>query len=156
MAKANFTGVSESYIFENAGDKRDQLEQCILNQLEKKSYPLKATIQTLKGGSGLLGAVFATKKQCVVIDVDDEAKIAIYNTKVGSYLYVEIYLLVLEKMFSVAAFDAAIGNVFEQQRRRAYYAAARSATEDAFGELNLKLVNTGYQSTKNSISDSKE
>lgn len=44
MAKANFTGVSESYIFENAGDKRDQLEQCILNQLEKKSYPLKATI----------------------------------------------------------------------------------------------------------------
>ena len=49
-----------------------------------------------------------------------------------------------------------IGNVFEQQRRRAYYAAARSATEDAFGELNLKLVNTGYQSTKNSISDSKE
>ena len=103
MANTKFTGRSDSYIFEDAGGKRDQLEQAILNELQAKQYPLKATIQTLKGGKGLMGAVFAAKEQCVVVDVDSEAKIAISNTSVGSYLYVETYLLIQEKIFSTMA-----------------------------------------------------
>lgn len=90
MANTKFTGRSDSYIFEDAGGKRDQLEQAILSELQAKQYPLKATIQTLKGGKGLMGAVFAAKEQCVVVDVDSEAKIAISNTTVGTYLYVEV------------------------------------------------------------------
>ena len=50
MAKVEFTGRSASYIFENAGGMRDQLEQTILNELQEKRYPLKATISTLKSG----------------------------------------------------------------------------------------------------------
>lgn len=153
MANTKFTGRSDSYIFEDAGGKRDQLEQAILNELQAKKYPLKATIQTLKGGKGLMGAVFAAKEQCVVVDVDSEAKIAISNTSVGSYLYVETYLLIQEKIFSTMAFDAAIGNVFKQQKRNAFYTAAKQATESAFGQLGLKLANSGYKSTQMSITD---
>lgn len=153
MANTKFTGRSDSYIFEDAGGKRDQLEQAILNELQAKQYPLKATIQTLKGGKGLMGAVFAAKEQCVVVDVDSEAKIAISNTTVGTYLYVEVYLMIQEKIFSVMAFDAAIGNVFKEQKRNAYYAAAKEATESAFGKLGLKLANSGYKSTQRSVSN---
>ena len=153
MANTKFTGRSDSYIFEDAGGKRDQLEQAILNELQAKQYPLKATIQTLKGGKGLMGAVFDAKEQCVVVDVDSEAKIAISNTSVGSYLYVETYLLIQEKIFSTMAFDAAIGNVFKQQKRNAFYTAAKQATESAFGQLGLKLANSGYKSTQMSITD---
>ena len=153
MANTKFTGRSDSYIFEDAGGKRDQLEQAILNELQAKQYPLKATIQTLKGGKCLMGAVFAAKEQCVVVDVDSEAKIAISNTSVGSYLYVETYLLIQEKIFSTMAFDAAIGNVFKQQKRNAFYTAAKQATESAFGQLGLKLANSGYKSTQMSITD---
>lgn len=124
MANTKFTGRSDSYIFEDAGGKRDQLEQAILSELQAKQYPLKATIQTLKGGKGLMGAVFAAKEQCVVVDVDSEAKIAISNTTVGTYLYVEVYLMIQEKIFSAMAFDAAIGNVFKEQKRNAYYGQA--------------------------------
>ena len=152
MANTKFTGRSDSYIFEDAGGKRDQLEQAILNELQAKQYPLKATIQTLKGGKGLMGAVFAAKEQCVVVDVDGEAKIAISNTTVGTYLYVEVYLMIQEKIFSVMAFDAAIGNVFKEQKRNAYYAAAKEATESAFGKLGLKLANSGYKSTQRFVS----
>ena len=148
MASTKFTGRSDSYIFEDAGGKRDQLEQAILNEFQEKQYPLKATIQTLKSGKGLMGAVFGTKEQCVVVDVDSEAKIAISNTTVGTYLYVEVYLLIQEKIFSAMAFDAAIGNVFKEQKRNAFYAAAKEITESAFGKLNLKLANSGYTSTK--------
>ena len=150
MANTKFTGRSDSYIFEDAGGKRDQLEQAILNELQAKQYPLKATIQTLKGGKGLMGAVFAAKEQCVVVDVDSEAKIAISNTTVGTYLYVEVYLMIQEKIFSAMAFDA--GNVFKEQKRNAYYAAAKEATESAFGKLGLKLANSGYKSTQRSVS----
>lgn len=100
-----------------------------------------------------MGAVFAAKEQCVVVDVDSEAKIAISNTSVGSYLYVETYLLIQEKIFSTMAFDAAIGNVFKQQKRNAFYTAAKQATESAFGQLGLKLANSGYKSTQMSITD---
>lgn len=41
---ANFAGRSDSYIFDGAGGMRDQLEQTILNELEQKKYPLKASI----------------------------------------------------------------------------------------------------------------
>ena len=152
MANTKFTGRSDSYIFEDAGGKRDQLEQAILNELQAKQYPLKANIQTLKGGKGLMGAVFAAKEQCVVVDVDSEAKIAISNTTVGTYLYVEVYLMIQEKIFSAMVFDAAIGNVFKEQKRNAYYAAAKEATESAFGKLGLKLANSGYKSTQRSVS----
>ncbi len=151
MANTKFTGRSSSYIFEDAGGKRDQLEQAILNELQVKNYPLKATIQTIKGGKGLAGAIFGAKEQCVVIQIDSEAQIAISNTTVGTYLYVEVYLMIHEKIFSAMAFDAAIGNVFKEQRRNAYYSAAKEATESAFGKLNLKLCNSGYKSTQNKI-----
>ena len=147
MANTKFTGRSDSYIFEDAGGKRDQLEQAILNELQAKQYPLKATIQTLKGGKGLMGAVFAAKEQCVVVEI------AISNTTVGTYLYVEVYLMIQEKIFSAMAFDAAIGNVFKEQKRNAYYAAAKEATESAFGKLGLKLANSGYKSTQRSVSN---
>ena len=39
MANTKFTGRSDSYIFEDAGGKRDQLEQAILNELQAKQYP---------------------------------------------------------------------------------------------------------------------
>lgn len=144
-----FTGRSDSYIFEDAGGSRDQLEQAILNKLQAKKYPLKASIQTLKGGKGLAGALLAAKEQCVVVQIDNEAQIAISNTTVGTYLYVEVYLMIQEKVFSAMAFDAAIGNIFKEQKRNAYYAAAKEATESAFADLNLKLCNSGYKSNQN-------
>lgn len=144
-----FTGRSDSYIFEDAGGKRDQLEQAILNKLQSKQYPLKASIQMIKAGKGLAGALLGAKEQCVVVQIDNEAQIAISNTTVGTYLYVEAYLMIHEKLFSGMAFDAAIGNVFKEQKRNAFYAAAKEATEAAFADLGLKLCNSGYKSNKN-------
>lgn len=148
MAKTEFTGVSNSYIFDDAGGMRDQLEQTILNELQVKKYPLKASITTLKSGKGLAGAIFGSKEQCVVINVDDEAQIAISNTTVGTYLYVEVYLMVQQKIISFAALSAAIGDIFKMQYRNAVYAAAIEATESAFAKLNLKQSNSGYTSIK--------
>ena len=113
MAKSEFTGRSNSYIFEDAGGMRDQLEQTILNELQAKRYPLKATISTLKSGKGLAGAIFGSKEQCVVITIDDEAQIAISNTTVGTYLYVEVYLMVQQKLISFAALSAAAPSLSE-------------------------------------------
>ena len=91
MAKTKFTGISECYIFDEAGGKRDQLEQAILQEFQAKKYPLQATITTIKAsGGGLLGALGATREQCVVVKIDSEAQIAISSTTVGSYLYVEV------------------------------------------------------------------
>ena len=108
MAKSQFTGVSYSYIFYGAGNMRDQLEQTILTELQAKQYPLKATIKEIKAG----GMFFGTKEQCVVIEVDKEAQIAISNTAVGSYLYVEAYLMIQEKSTLFAAFSALTDNAF--------------------------------------------
>lgn len=149
MANTKFTGYSDSYTFEDAGGKRDQLEQAILTELEKKQYPLKATIQTIKGGKGIAGALFAAKEQCVVIQTDSESQIVISNTTVGTYLYVEVYLMIQEKIFSAVAFDAAIGNIFKEQKRRAYYSAAKEAMESAFSQMSLKICNSGYKSVRN-------
>ena len=141
MAKQLFTGVSYSYIFDGAGNMRDQLEQTILMELQAKQYPLKAIIKEVKAG----GMFFGTKEQCVVIEVDKEAQIAISNTAVGSYLYVEAYLMIQEKssIFG-AAFAALTDNAFKQQKRNAVYTAARQAMESAFGKLGLKQSNSGY------------
>ncbi len=64
-----------------------RLETASLNELQAKQYPLKATIQTLKGGKGLMGAVFAAQEQCVVVDVDHERSIvprSVLGTSDGS------------------------------------------------------------------------
>ena len=145
MAKQSFTGVSYSYIFDGAGNMRDQLEQTILMELQAKEYPLKATIKEIKAG----GFFFGTKEQCVSIEIDKEASIAISNTTVGSYLYVEAYLMVQEKSVLFAAFSALTDNVFKQQKRNAVFAAARQCMESAFGKLGLKQSNTGYNGDKN-------
>lgn len=154
MANSRFTGISDSYIFDEAGGMRDQLEQTILNELNAKKYPLKATISTIKAsGKGLLGALAGTKEQCVVIQVDDEAQIAISNTTVGTYLYVEVYLMVQEKINLLASLSALTDNAFKQQKRNAYYASAKAVTESAFAKLNLKQSNSGYKSISRQISN---
>ena len=154
MANAKFTGMSESYIFDDAGGMRDQLEQTILHELQTMKYPLKATISTIKAsGGGLLGALGASKEQCVVIQVDNEAQIAISNTTVGTYLYVEIYLMIQEKIGLFAGLSAMMDNVFKQQKRHAYFAAAKATTESAFAILNLKQTNSGYSSTSRTVTN---
>ena len=62
---ANFAGRSDSYIFDGAGGMRDQLEQAILNELEQKKYPLKASIQTVKSGKGLGGRWSFNRRGCL-------------------------------------------------------------------------------------------
>lgn len=154
MANSKFTGMSECYIFDDAGGMRDQLEQTILNELQSKRYPLKATISTIKAsGAGLLGALGASKEQCVVIQVDNEAQIAISNTTVGTYLYVEVYLMIQEKIGLFAGLSAMMDNAFKQQKRRAYFTAAKAAAESAFGVLSLKQSNSGYKSTSRTITN---
>lgn len=154
MAKSRFTGISDSYIFDEAGGMRDQLEQTILQELQAKSYPLKATISTIKAsGGGLLGALGASKEQCVVIQVDNEAQIAISNTTVGSYLYVEVYLMIQEKAGLFAGLSAMMDNAFKQQKRNAYFVAAKAATESAFSRLNLKQSNSGYKSSSRTVTN---
>lgn len=154
MANTKFTGTSESYIFDEAGGMRDQLEQTILTELQSKKYPLKATISTIKAsGGGLLGALGASKEQCVVIQVDNEAQIAISNTTVGTYLYVEVYLMIQEKYGLFAGLSAMMDNAFKQQKRNAYFVAAKAATESAFAKLNLKQTNSGYKSNSRTVTN---
>ena len=59
MANTKFTGQCD--IFEDAGGKEISLSRLPERTAGKKQYPLKATIQTLKGGKGLM-AVFAAKR----------------------------------------------------------------------------------------------
>lgn len=154
MANTKFTGISESYIFDEAGGMKDQLEQTILTELQSKKYPLKATISTIKAsGGGLLGALGASKEQCVVIQVDNEAQIAISNTTVGTYLYVEVYLMIQEKYGLFAGLSAMMDNAFKQQKRNAYFVAAKAATESAFAKLNLKQTNSGYKSNSRTVTN---
>lgn len=39
---------SKSYLFDGSGGMRDQLEQAILNELEKKKYPLKTKLANVR------------------------------------------------------------------------------------------------------------
>lgn len=45
---------SKSYLFDGSGGMRDQLEQAILNELEKKKYPLKTKLANVKSGGVIL------------------------------------------------------------------------------------------------------
>jgi hypothetical protein len=147
MGKMKFTGVSYSYIFDGSGGMSDQLEQTILSELEAKQYPLKATIKQVKAG----GLLFGTKEQCVVIQTDKEAQIIISNNTVGSYLYVELYLMVQEKNLLFAAFSAIADNVFKQQKRNAVFMAAKEAAESAFIKLGLKQSNNNFKADKKEV-----
>ena len=154
MANTTFTGISESYIFDAAGGMGEQLEQTILQELQMKKYPLKATIATIKAsGGGLLGALGASKERCVVIQIDSEAQIAISNTTVGTYLYVEVYLMIQEKEGFFAGLSAMMDNAFKQQKRNAYFAAAKAATESAFSKLSLRQSNSGYKANSNIVTN---
>ena len=143
MAKKRFTGESYSYIFDGCGGMRDQLEQTILSELTVKQYPLKATVKEIKAG----GLFFKSKEQCVVIETDKEAQIVISNTTIGTYLYVEVYLMVQEKHVLFAILSALTDNIFKQQKRRAVFAAAKSSVESAFNKLGFKQ-DSKYQSEK--------
>lgn len=59
------------------------------------------------------------------------------------YLYVEVYLMVQEKIVLFPGLAAMTDNVFKQQKRNAIYAAAKAATESAFAKLGLKQCNSG-------------
>ena len=140
MGKMEFTGSSVSYIFDGAAGMRDQLEQTILSEFQAKRYPLKATIQTIKAG----GMLFGTKEQCVVIAIDKESQIIISNNDVGTYLYVEVYLMVQQKNSLFASISAMTDNIFKEQKRNAAFYAARNAMESAFVKLGLKQINNGF------------
>ena len=144
MAKKYFTGIRNSYIFEDAGGMRDQLEQAILQELQYKQYPYRAAIQQIKAG----GLFFGTKEQCVVIQLDKDTQIAISNTTVGTYLYVEVYLM-SNGNGSRSLFD----NVFKEQKRNAVFAAAVEATESAFMRLRLKQCNSGYKRDRDEFNE---
>lgn len=135
---------NRSYIFDEAGGMRDQLEQTILNELEIKKYPFPTTIQNVKSG----GMFFGSKEQCVTIEVVKGKRVVIANTTVGTYLYVSIYLLRRvpndPKMILPAN---AVTDIFETQRECAAYSAAVEATESAFEKLALKQCNSGYRSS---------
>lgn len=147
---ASFSGRSESYIFDGSGGMRDQLEQAILNEFQKKNYPLQATVKNVKAGKGLGGMMFGSKEQCVVVDVADGYQICISNTTVGTYLYVGIYLMVpsLTIAGGAASWASQINDVFKLQKIDAYYGVAKEITESAFGALGLKQINSGYTSNK--------
>jgi len=144
MGKHQFTGISYSYIFDGAGGMRDQLEQTILSEMDAKQYPLKRAIKDIKVG----GMFFGTKEQCVVIEIDKEAQIAISNTTVGTYLYIELYLMVQQKSALFAAFSALTENIFKEQKRNAVFEAAKEAAESAFAKLGLKQSNSGYKAER--------
>lgn len=143
---ANIAGRSDSYIFDGAGGMRDQLEQTILKKLQEKEYPLRATIEEVRSGKGLTGAMFGTKEQCVVINLGDNTKVCISNTTVGTYLYVGVYLMVPFLGGTNTSYAMQIGDVFKLQRYEAYYAAALAATESAFESLGLKQSESEYSS----------
>jgi len=148
MGKMKFTGESFSYIFDGAGGQRDQLEQSVLAELKTKEYPLKAEIKQIKAG----GLLFGTKEQCIVIQTDKEAQIIISNTSVGTYLYVELYLMIQEKNLLFAAFSAIADNIFKQQKRNAVFMAAKEAAESAFNKMGLKQINSGFKAEKKEVS----
>lgn len=145
MANREVRGTCASYIFEGAGGMRDLLEQTILKEMEYREYPKEVTLATINAGEGLMGVLFGTRDQCIVIDIDGKSQVVISNTTVGTYLYVEIYLMVEEKNSLFSGLELMIDDLFKRQGRRALYAAAVAATESAFAELQLKQCNSGYK-----------
>ena len=138
---------SNSYIFDGAGGKRDQLEQAIMQELDDKKYPLKVAIENVKSGG-----LFGTKEQCVTVEVGLGHRVVIANTTVGSYLYVNIYHL-MRVLNTQNQIDLAntITDIFAHQRTQAAYAAAVAASESAFAKLELKQINSGYRPLSNGV-----
>lgn len=148
---------SISYIFDGAGGMRDQLEQTILKELELKEYPLPAQVTNVKSGNILFG----TTEQCVTIEVTKKKfavpmlpeRIVIANTTVGTYLYVQIYLLVpelnLQNAQTLQAFTS--DDFFKAHQKNAAFTAAVAATEAAFDKLQLKQLNCGYRQIPNNM-----
>lgn len=138
---------STSYIFDGSGGMRDQLEQTIMEELERKKYPLKVAIENVKSGGW-----FGTKEQCVTVEVAQGHRVVIANTTVGSYLYVNIYHLikVLNTQNQINLANT-ITDIFAHQRIEAAYAAAVAASESAFEKLELKQINSGYRPTINGV-----
>lgn len=135
---------NRSYIFDEAGGMRDQLEQTILNELDSKKYPFPTTIQNVKSG----GMFFGSKEQCVTIEVVKGKRVVIANTTVGTYLYVCVYLLRRVPNDPKLILPAnTITDIFEAQKERAAYAAAVEAAESAFQKLALKQCNSGYRAS---------
>lgn len=132
---------SQRWIFDGSGGMRDLLEQSILQSLQEKKYPLRATIETVRSGG-----IFGSQDQCVVIETGNKTRIAISNTTVGTYLYVGVYLLApFLAGNNVQSMVEPIDDFFAMQQRDAVYAAAIEATESAFSKLGLKQSNNGYK-----------
>ena len=132
---------STKWIFDGSGGMRDQLEQCILNTLQRKGYPLRTKIETVKSGG-----IFGSKDQCVTIETGGKKRIVISNTTVGTYLYVGVYLLApFSNLNGQAAYVEPVTDLFAMQQLDAVYAAAVAASESAFDELGLVQTNKGYK-----------
>ena len=135
--KRSFDVVEDSWIFDECGEMRDQLESAILSVLQYKQYPLKVNIQTVKSGGIFLGS----KDQCIVVDLGKESQIVVLITSVGSYLYVKMRAQVL---IQLAQFD----NVFYKLQAEAVYEAAKASIESAFNQLHLKQADSGYTAVR--------
>ena len=134
---------SNSYIFDGAGGKRDQLEQLILKELEEKEYPLKTNIENVKSGG-----FFGSKEQCVTIEVAQGHRVVISNTTVGTYLYVSIYHLMRVLATNTQVnISYTITDIFVHQHIKAAYAAAVAAAESAFSKLQLEQIENEYSPT---------
>jgi len=153
MAKKKiFTGDRHTFIFDDAGSMRDQLEQTILSEMEKKQYPFKVNLEKIKTG----GTLFGTKEECIVVSVDKEWQVVISNTTVGTYLYVVLYVAIKPKFILIAIIHAIIAlfkrllgakyDIFKEQKRDAAFATAVEISKAAFSKLGLKQSKTGYSS----------
>jgi hypothetical protein len=151
MAKKKiFTGERRTFLFDDAGSLRDQLEQTILSEMEKKQYPFKVNLEKIKTG----GTLFGTKEECIVVSVDKDWQIVISNTTVGTYLYVVLYVAIKPKFILLAIinlfvqlFKRILGakyDIFKQQKRDAAFATATEISKIAFNKLGLKQSKTGY------------
>ena len=135
--KRMFDVLEDSWIFDECGEMRDQLESAILAELQKKQYPLKVNIQTVKSGGIFLGS----RDQCIVVDLGKESQIVVLITSVGFYLYVKLRAQVLIQ-------PAQFLNVFYKLQAEAVYEAAKASIESAFKQLHLKQADSGYKAVR--------
>ena len=135
--KRVFEVIENSWIFDESGGMRDQLESAILDELQKKQYPKKVNIRTMSSGGFFLGS----SDRCVVVDLGKESEIVVMNTSVGSYLYVKLRAQVLVQ-------SAHMSNVFYKLQAEALYEAAKESIESAFNQLHLKQADSGYKAVR--------
>jgi len=136
-----------SYIFDEAGDKGDQLEQTILRELESKGFPKKYTVQDDR--------IAGKRYRPIQIEVDSSYQIRIYHITVGKYLFARVYLYMPISFANSLAktmganqnnASASFGIAKLDLERDAIYSAILSICEVAFSKLNIKRLNNGYQS----------